>query len=39
MILQEHDPQVMKSAHGITTDEELCDILLDYAIQTLKVGG
>eukprot|EP00903_Cladosiphon_okamuranus_P005882 g5818.t1 len=34
-IMWEHEPDVIKAAHGVDSDEELCHILLGYAKTTL----
>jgi hypothetical protein len=36
LILYEHDLEVIKSAHGVETDQEVCDILIAYARKTLQ---
>ncbi|CAM9142225.1 unnamed protein product [Choristocarpus tenellus] len=36
LILWEHDIEVIRHAHGVTTDDEVCGILLDYASKSLK---
>ncbi|CAM9808776.1 unnamed protein product [Ectocarpus sp. 6 AP-2014] len=34
-VMWEHEPDIIKAAHGINTDEELCRTLLGYAKTTL----
>jgi hypothetical protein len=38
IILWEHELPVLRHAHSVETDDQLCDVLLDYARETLKVG-
>ncbi len=37
IILWEHELPVLKHAHGVADEGELCDVLLHYAKETLKV--
>lgn len=37
IILWEHELPVLKHAHGVSEEAELCDVLLHYAKETLKV--
>jgi len=37
ILLWEHEQDVLMHAHNVDTDEELCDVLLNYSTTTLKV--
>ncbi|CAM9399869.1 unnamed protein product [Phaeothamnion confervicola] len=38
-VMWEHEPSIIKAAHGVEKDEEACDILLAYAKATLARYG
>lgn len=36
MIMWEHEIRVLKHAHHVDSDEELCDVLLNHTVKTLR---
>ncbi|CAN0038836.1 unnamed protein product, partial [Discosporangium mesarthrocarpum] len=36
LVLWEHDQEVIRHAHGLSTDDEVCEMLLDYAKKSLQ---
>lgn len=39
LVLYEHDISTIKGAHGVKTDDEVCQVLIDYARTTLERFG
>lgn len=37
ILLSDYETEDLRHAHGVETDEELCDLMLEYATETLRV--